>query len=243
VVGGERERRARSFGGVAHLYERARPEYPREAAAWLVAGAHEVLDLGAGTGKLTRVLVALGLDVVAVEPSERMGALLRDAVPGVRVAAGSAEEIPLPDASVDAVVAGQAFHWFEPARALPEIARVLRPGGRLGLVWNVRDVSVPWVARLSELLGAEEWTETPEATLAQGGLFGPVETMEFRHEQPLGRQALVDLVASRSSIVTSTEAERSEVLARVERLFDETAAGAAELVLPYVTRCFRATRP
>ena len=235
----ERERRARSFGGVADAYERARPEYPREAAAWITAGAHAVLDLGAGTGKLTRVLVALGLDVVAVEPSERMAIFLREAVPAAQVHAGAAEAIPLPGASVDAVVAGQAFHWFDPVRALPEIARVLHPGGRIGLVWNVRDGRVPWVARLSALLGAEAWQATPHDVLDASGLFGPTETAEFGHQQSLDRQALLDLVVSRSNVAIRDEAWRADVLAAVGRLFDETASG-GRLSLPYVTQCFRA---
>jgi SAM-dependent methyltransferase len=237
----ERERRAKSFGGVADVYERARPEYPREAAAWLVESAQAVLDLGAGTGKLTRVLVALGLDVVAVEPSEQMAAFLREAVPGVQVQPGTAEAIPLADRSVDAVVAGQAFHWFDPERALAEIARVLRPGGRLGLVWNVRDGRVPWVARLSALLGAEAWEATPHDVLGASGLFGPTETAEFEHAQSLDRQALLDLVLSRSSVAIRDEAERAAVLAAVGHLFDETASD-GRVRLPYVTRCFRTPR-
>lgn len=193
--------RARSFGTVAEEYERSRPGYPPDAVDWLVGREQlRVVDVGAGTGKLTRQLVALGHDVTAVEPSEEMLAQLRAAVSGARAIHAGAEELPLADGSADVVVAGQAFHWFDPDRALPEIARVLAPDGRVGLVWNMRDESVPWIARLWDLIGAE-----PEATdfdpasaaLAQSGLFGPVETATFELQQPVDRQQLVDLVASR----------------------------------------------
>ena len=132
-------RSARSFGAAASVYHQVRPGYPVEAIAWLIGDAVRVLDLGAGTGKLTEALVALDRDVIAVDPVEEMLEELEVAVPGVPRILGTAEDIPIEDASVDAVVAGQAWHWFQPERAVPEIARVLRPGGVLGLVWNSRD--------------------------------------------------------------------------------------------------------
>src|ERR1700753_2775966 len=144
---------ATSFGGAAAAYERGRPPYPPEALDWLLPpGARRVLDLGAGTGKLTRELVARGLDVVAVEPLEGMRAELSRVLPGTPVRAGSAEEIPLPDGAVDTVLAAQAWHWVTPERAAPEVARVLRPGGTLGLVWNERDEREPWVSRLHQIV-------------------------------------------------------------------------------------------
>jgi SAM-dependent methyltransferase len=238
----ERERRARSFGGVADAYERGRPEYPAEAVAWLLGEARVVVDLGAGTGKLTRGLVAPGREVVAVEPSEEMAARLREALPTARVLRGSAEEIPLADGGADAVVAGQAYHWFDPPRALPEIARVLRPGGTLGLVWNRRDSDTPWVARLGELLASgEDWHERAPASVAASGLFGGLEEARFRHEQALGRQALLDLALSRSSVAVRDEAGRAAVLDAVGRLYDE-AAGPDGIRLPYVTIAYRAAR-
>lgn len=198
-------------------------------------------DLGAGTGKLTRQLVALGYDVVAVEPLPEMAERLRAAVPGVAVLDGSAESIPLPDGSADAVVAAQAYHWFDPAVALPEIARVLRPGGTLGIVWNARDDGEPWVARLSELLGESEWDHSAPPELVASPHYGDVEGATFRHAQQLDRAALLELVSSRSFAAIMPPGERAELLERVGRLYDET-AGAGGLVLPYLTYAYRAPR-
>jgi len=148
---------ALSFGGVADAYERGRPTYPDDAVTWLLGEQPAiVLELGAGTGKLTRVVARLGHDVHATDPDEAMLAVLEREVPGIRTAVGGAEEIPLPDSSVDAVIAGQAFHWFDLDRALPEIARVLRPGGRVCLLWNLRNEKIPWVRRLGALIGSPE---------------------------------------------------------------------------------------
>src|SRR3954464_7845825 len=143
-------RRALSFGSAAAEYDAARPSYPAEAVQWAVGDAGRVLDLGAGTGKLTRVVLDLGLEAVAVEPDDAMRALIP-----AESYAGTAEEIPLPDGSVDAIVVGQAFHWFDAARALPEMVRVLRPGGRIGLFWNLYDDRLDWVASLCDLCETE----------------------------------------------------------------------------------------
>jgi SAM-dependent methyltransferase len=242
-VNDERARRALSFSAVADAYERARPEYPEEAVRWL-AGAppREVVDLAAGTGKLTRVLVRLGHRVTAVEPLAEMRDQLVRAVPGVEALAGSAESMPLPDASADVVAVAQAYHWFDPPAALPEIARVLRPGGRLGIVWNLRDESVDWVARLSELIGSESDGERDERDeLAASGHFEPAEEGEWRWEQSLDRVRLRDLVRSRSFCATLPAGERETVLAAVDRLYDEVAGGDG-LSLPYVTYGLRAAR-
>src|SRR5262245_50425100 len=157
---------AHSFGGVADAYERGRPSYPAEAVRWLLGERpRTLLELGAGTGKLTSVLVELGHDVHATDPDEAMLALLEEKLPGVRTAVASAEEIPLPDASVDAVIAAQAFHWFDLDRALPEIARVLRPGARICLLWNQRNEKIPWVRRLGALIGTQEQLRDPAQAL------------------------------------------------------------------------------
>jgi SAM-dependent methyltransferase len=230
------------FREVADAYERGRPGYPEDAARWL-AGAEprDVVDLGAGTGKLTRTLLDLGHRVTAVEPLEEMRSALAAAVPGVLALPGSAEAIPLPDATADVVTCAQAFHWFDHAKALPEIARVLRPGGRLALVWNSRDDRDPWMAGLSAIIGNEPVDEDDLVPIRASVLFGPVETAEFRFEQALDRDGLLDLVNSRSYCAKLTAADREPILAEVARLYDET-AGADGVRLAYVTVCFRATK-
>ena len=203
---------AASFAGVAGAYERARPGYPDDAVRWLVGTEPlDVVDLGAGTGKLTRSLVALGHRVRAVEPLPEMSAFLRASLPGVTVLEGGAEAIPLPDASADAVAVAQAFHWFDHEPALREIARVLRPGGRLALVWNTRDEREPWVAQLSEeALGSESIERSDVvAPLEESGLFGEVERETFPHAQRLDLPLLLDLVLSRSYCAVMAPEERA----------------------------------
>jgi SAM-dependent methyltransferase len=239
----ERRGPAASFAKVADEYERARPDYPDGAVRWLTGDAPvDVVDLGAGTGKLTRSLVALGHRVTAVEPLTEMLDLLRRAAPAATALLGSAESIPLPAGSADVVVAAQAFHWFDHDAALPEIARVLRPGGRLALVWNTRDDRDPWMARLSRAIGGEsieEW-DAP-APIRASSLFGPVEPARFAHSQQLDRTTLRELVLSRSYCACLPPAEREPVLAEVDALYDD-AAGPDGLELSYVTECFRADR-
>ncbi|MGH3133417.1 MAG: class I SAM-dependent methyltransferase [Gaiellaceae bacterium] len=231
-----------AFADVADAYARARPGYPGNAVRWLAGDEpRDVVDLGAGTGKLTRALVELGHRVTAIEPLPEMLELLPAAAPGAGAILGSAEVIPLPDASADVVTCAQSFHWFDHAVALPEIARVLRPGGRLALAWNSRDDREPWVARLSALVGNETvGVEDGGAPIEASGLFGPVETAVFRFEQLLDRELLLDLVRSRSYCAKLPPGEREPILEAVGRLYDET-AGHAGLTLPYVTECYRAS--
>jgi SAM-dependent methyltransferase len=239
-----RERLGLSFGPAAGDYERVRPSYPAEAVTWLLGGERRrVLDLGAGTGKLTRVLVALGHDVVAVEPIDEMRAQLGVALPDVEALAGSAEAIPLPDRSVDAVTVGQAFHWFDTVRALPELARVIRPGGVLALIWNFRDERVPWVAALSPSSLPEWLPEGWEQEIAPP-LFDPVEQRDFSFDQELEPEDVVTLIASRSALITMPPDERAATLARVRDLLatDPAVAGRRTIRLPYFTRAFRAVR-
>ena len=232
---------AHSFGGVADAYERGRPTYPAEAVRWML-GEHPltVLELGAGTGKLTRVLTDLGHDVQATDPDAAMLHVLEKEVPGARTAQASAEDIPLGDASVDAVIAAQAFHWFDLGRALPEVARVLRPGGRLCLVWNTRNEKIPWVRRLGAIIGTQEQLRDPAEALIFSELFGFVEDREFTHWQTIDRQSVQDLVLSRSNVAVLDEAARAAKLAEVLAFYDDFGRGMDGMQLPYVTRCFRA---
>jgi SAM-dependent methyltransferase len=239
----QRQRQASSFGAAADVYERGRPPYPPEAVSWLLPdGASRVLDLGAGTGKLTRQLRDRGLDVIAVEPSAGMREELARAVPGVTVHAGSAEEIPLADASVEAVLVAQAWHWVDRSRAVPEVARVLAPGGRLGLVWNIRDEREEWVAELGRILHDPGEHRSQDSGLI-GPPFGPVERRDVEWEHRLSPDELIDLAASRSYVITMPAGRRAAVLAAVRHLAGSHPglAGPGELVLPYVTECYRAS--
>lgn len=227
--------RASSFGAAAGAYERGRPPYPESALDFLLPpGRPRVLDLGAGTGKLTRQILARELDTVAVDPSEGMLAELRRAVPEVEAHAGTAESIPLPDASVDVVLVAQAWHWVDPERAVPEIARVLTPGGRLGLIWNLRDERADWVQRLGTIIGREEYRET-----TIGAPFGPIESATFGWTHTIRPAELLDLVASRSRVILLPKDERAAVLAQVRQLTATHPAllGRDGYTLPYLTQC------
>ncbi len=239
-----RRAQARSFGAAADVYERARPGYPAEALDWLLPpGARRVLDLGAGTGKLTRALLARGLEVVAVEPTPGMRAQFRDVLPGVALLEGSAESIPLPDADVDAVLVAQAWHWVDPATAAPEVARVLRPGGRLGLLWNVRDAGVEWLARLDRLLPGPGEEQLGSLAPRVGPPFGPVERYDVRWSQPVDVDSLLDLTRSRSWVIALDEERRREVLEDVRAQAQARLEAVGHLEVDYVTRCSRATAP
>jgi SAM-dependent methyltransferase len=232
-----------SFGSAARLYDSIRPAYPAEAVTWALGPAPlTVLDLGAGTGLLTGVLAGAGHEVIAVEPDDQMRAVAAANHPAARVLAGSAEAIPLPDASVDAVVVGQAYHWFTPDQALPEIRRVLRSGGVFTPLWNVRDERTRWVAAFSEIVGSENYG------LETAWTYGPVtpwfsepELGLFEHTVAIAPAALVDLARSRSYYLTAEPAER----ARLERDLTELAATHPELAgrdtvgMPYRACVFR----
>jgi SAM-dependent methyltransferase len=237
----DRPSAARSFAGVADAYDRARPSYPEDAVAWLAGGgAATVLELGAGTGKLTTDLASRGHRVIATDPLAPMLDRLVRSAPAALPVRAVAERIPVRTRSVDVVVSAQAYHWFDLDRALPEIARVLRPGGRVALAWNERDERVPWVRRLGEIIGTPEQGSDPTQTLLSSKLFGYVDQATFRIWQTLERDGLRDLVSSRSNIAVMDATERDHVLAKVDALYDGYGRGADGMRLPYLTRCYSA---
>jgi SAM-dependent methyltransferase len=232
----------RVFGRVAESYDRGRPGYPRAAVEWLVGpGGKSVLELGAGTGKLTRTLVELGHDVHATDPDEAMLDVLRRNLPDVRATVGSAEQIPAPDLSYDVVVAGQAFHWFDLDKALPEIARVLNPGGTLALAWNQRDESIPWVRKLGRIIEKSVESVDPSEPVLDSGLFEGVEHGRYSFWQPIDQHVVVDLVLSRSNIAVRSEAEREAKRREVLAFYEDYGRGMDGMQLPYLCLAYRAT--
>ena len=239
--------RALSFGSVAAEYAARRPGYPADAVAFLLGDRpRRVLDLGAGTGLLTGVLVAAGHDVVAVDPAPEMLAQLTARLPGVVTAVGTAEGVPVGDASVDAVIAGQAAHWFDPAPAAHEIRRVLRPGGVLGLIWNTRDDRVPWVAALEGLLAAEaRGHEADQGVVDRFAeeLPADVAVAESGIVQQMTPEDVVSGIATRSYVALMDDVRRTTFLAGIRDLLagHPDTRGRELLDLPYVTRAYRLT--
>jgi SAM-dependent methyltransferase len=256
----DRQLRGSSFGAAADAYAEHRPDYAEAAVRWALGPVWarrplRVIDLGAGTGKLTASLIRIGADVTAVEPDPKMLAVLRRDLDSARSLSGSAEEIPLPDASADAVVAGQAMHWFDLDRALPEIARVLSPGGVLAGLWNVDDDRVDWVADLASISKRNssvtllKWRQSSvqssqERLLEEGSeFFGAAQIGEFEHGQPRTADSLVAMIATHSHLLVMDEPERNRLLDQTRDFLlgrPETSAG--EFVLPLVTVVVRAVR-
>lgn len=238
---------ADGFGQGAAAYEAGRPSYPADAVAWLAEGVgigpgRRIVDLAAGTGKLTRLLVPTGADLVAVEPVAAMRDQFRAAVPGVEVVEGMAEALPFGDHSVDGVVVAQAFHWFDLAAACREIRRVLRPGGSLGMIWNERDTSVPWVAELSRIIRWDErgrWqvpytveVDWAERFASEETGFGPLATLRTTYRQRLDADTLVARVLSTSYLASQDVEAQAAIADRVRALV----AGFPDTFdLPYVT--------
>ena len=272
-----------SFGAAAPAYAEHRPGYAEAAVRWALepvslfspggrppgdpppGGASRpprppwppwrVVDLGAGTGKLTETLVRLGVEVTAVEPDPGMLGELRRELPSVRSLAGSAEDIPLPDGAADAVLAGQSMHWFDLSRAVPEIARVLVPGGVLAALWNVDDDRVPWVAELSEIskrtssVTLTRWRDgaaqarRDRMAAAGSGLFGAGQAAEFEHGQRRTAESLLATIATHSHLLVMDEPDRTALLTQISDFLHrrpETSAG--EFVLPLVTAVLRIPR-
>ena len=240
------ESRRLSFGDTAPDYDRFRPGYPADAVRWVVGPAPlRVVDLGAGTGLLAEVVAGLGHQVTAVEPDSAMRRQLAErAGATVTVVGGSAEDIPLDDGAADAIVVGQAFHWFDLELALPEMARVLADKGRLGVLWNVRDDDVDWVEQISAMVGRyDARSGNRDADVpAIAPAFTDVQRAEFRHEQPMDPDALVGLVSTFSYVALSPD--RDAVLAQVRALASEhpDLAGRRRFGLPYETVVYRATK-
>jgi SAM-dependent methyltransferase len=256
-------RQASSFGAAAAAYAEHRPGYAEAAVHWALSPVRDrhplrVLDLAAGTGKLTATLVHLAAEVTAVEPDSAMLAELRrelGSAPALRALAGTAEEIPLPDASVDAVLVGQAMHWFNLDRAIPEIARVLTPGGVLVALWNVDDDRIGWVATLTEISKGKSnvtllrWrataaqTRQERLTTAGSGLFETPEVGEFENGQRRTADSLLATLATHSSFLVMEEPGRTRLLAEVrDFLHARPETGAGEFVFPMVTAVLRITR-
>lgn len=235
-----------AFHAVADVYEQTRPTYPDGAVDWLVGAERlRVLEIGAGTGKLTGSLLARGHHVVATDPSAAMLARLTNRLPRAEVTLAAAEQLPFRGQSFDAVVVAQAYHWFDPALALPEISRVLRPRGTFALVWNLRDESVPWVRRLGRVIGQQDRADRVDddvSSIGAAGLFAPLERERFRFWQQLDRDSLRGLVQSRSNVAMLGADERARVMGAVEALYDEYGRGHDGMRLPYVTHCFRTQR-
>jgi MOSC domain-containing protein YiiM len=249
------EQAAKGFSAGADAYERGRPEHSSESVELLArelgfGPGSRIVDLGAGTGKLTKQLVATGADVVAIEPIPEMRAKIEASLPAVEALAGTAEDLPLPNHSVDAVLVAQAFHWFDALRAMSEIRRVLKPGGGLGLIWQARDASVPWVARLDEIIDAADdghprfrtgaWREV----FGRTALFEPLQEVTLSSVQHATPAELVDRVASISYIAAMRDEDREPVLADVRRLLatDPATAGLERVDLPHIVHVYW-TRP
>lgn len=247
---------ARGYQSSVERYARGRPGYPDDAVAYLIAelgisAGRDVVELGAGTGKFTSLIVPRGARIVAVEPVSSMREELARTCPTVAIHDGTAEDVPLPDGSVDAVVAAQSFHWFDGDRALAEAHRVLRPGGRLGLLWNVRDEASDWAERLTAIFDRLSGPDTPRyrdkrwrAAFDRTDLFGPLHHQVSYHIHELTRDAFLDRVLSVSYVARANGHERERVIREVTDLLetDPELAGRDVVVMPYRTDVFWCTR-
>jgi SAM-dependent methyltransferase len=244
------------FSTEAQAYARGRPDYPAELLIWLreslgLAPGKTAVDLGAGTGKFTKLLMQTGAEIIAVEPVDAMRAQLSGSVPGVRAVPGTAEAMNLQDGSVDAVLCAQAFHWFATEPALAEIHRVLRPGGKLGLVWNVRDESVDWAAAITDIITPYEG-DAPRHYTGEwrrpfdGSLFSDLEETCFEY-QHVGspQQVILDRFLSVSFIAALPEEEKSKVRQKLRDLIAHhpKLKGRDSIEFPYKTHAYRCTRP
>jgi len=252
--------RAMSFGSIAEDYDRLRPSPPRDAVRWLLPGRCAVaVDLAAGTGLLTRALAGRVRRIIAVEPDGRMAAVLRERSPEVHIAAGCGEAIPLQDQCADAVLVSSAWHWMVPELAVPEIARVLRDGGRFAVIWTSRDREIGWVRNLDRLREPGAWPHEPSSpgtttspgnlpprrravVLPDTALFRDVQTTSVQFSRRMAVNDVIDMLATYSAIITASEADRAAAKARLRADLDARFDGAAEIDVPMRSLCWRADR-
>jgi SAM-dependent methyltransferase len=250
-----REERATSFGQVATNYDRVRPGPAPAAVDWLLPDGCEVsVELAAGTGLFTRAIEGRVARIAAIEPDERMREILAARSPGIQVLDGRAEEIPLPDACADAVLVSTAWHWFDPERAVPEIARVLRDGGRLGILWTSRDREEDWIAELDLLRDSRDGEpQTIEqsrerlrrhhaVTLPQGAPFGARETASFGFTRTLTVDDTLDWLATSSGFITAEASYQEARLARLREALTVRSDGTGQVEMPLRSWCWRADR-
>jgi SAM-dependent methyltransferase len=258
----DRAERAQSFGAIAPDYDRLRPSPPDAALDWLIPeGCRVAVDLAAGTGLFTRALAARVVDVVAVEPDERMRAVLADRSPGVRAVEGRGEAIPLADASADALFVSSAWHWMDPERAVPEIARVLRDGGRFGVLWTGRDREVDWVRELDRaaaggesltgpdvgpdmVAGADQPRRRPhrDVDLPDANLFQRVEQASFPFVRAMAVDDVVESLATYSQLIVLEAAERAQALAQARQVLLDHFGTVPGIDVPMRSWCWRADR-
>jgi SAM-dependent methyltransferase len=246
-----KEERAQSFGAIAEDYDRLRPTAPPAALDWLVpAGCKVAVDLAAGTGLFTRALLGRAERVIAVEPDDRMRAVLAASSPEVEALAGTGEAIPLPDASIDALFVSSAWHWLDPDRAPAEIARVIRDGGRLGVLWTSRDREVEWVRDLDRGPGDPAWdsgAETAHRSMRMASLsdtvdFSGAETQTFGFVRRMRVDDVVEMVATYSGVITAGDEARAALLEAVQQKLAARFPDAAEIDVPMRTWAWRGTR-
>ncbi len=258
-----------SFGAIADEYNRLRPSPPRSAIDWLVPdGCRVAIDLAAGTGLLTRALLAKVPEVIAVEPDDRMASVLREHTPGVRVVAGKGEAIPLETASADGLFISSAWHWLDPELAIPEIARVLRDGGRFGAIWTSRDRHVDWVREMDQLRepgrfraqsdlaqsdlarqAGDDAGALPggrpsrrEVRLPEGSPFGDAQTDSFTFTRVMTADDFIEMLGTYSGIITASPEERTEAMAQVRGAVEERFPGADQIDVPMRSLCWRTDR-
>ena len=247
-----------SFGAIAEDYDRLRPGPPEEAVDWLLPEHCQIaVDLGAGTGLLTRLLARKVAQVIAVEPDDRMAAVLRAHSPGVHVMRGTGEAIPVADASADGVLVSSAWHWMDSGRAAGEIGRVLRDGGRFGVIWTGRDREVDWLREAGRQLmaatagpddqGQAHGEGAPrsrrrEVRLPEPGLFGNVGTASFRFTRAMTVTDIVDMLATYSGVITASTQDGAAGLARARAVLEEWFPGGAAIDVPTRAWCWRADR-